>query len=56
MHRVKRTIGNRMLNTSPKLRTYTSIPSNLCFTGVLRYLVSRMASRLDAFSTYPYKA
>ena len=28
------TVGNRMLNTSPKLRTYTPIPSNHCYSGV----------------------
>ena len=42
-----------MLNISPKLDAYTPLLSNLCFTSVLRCLVSRRVSCLDAFSTYP---
>lgn len=42
-----------MLNTSPKLGTYTPVLSNPSSVGVLRCLFLRQASRLDAFSTYP---
>jgi len=42
-----------MLKFSPKLESYTPIPSNGCFSRVLRCLFSRLVSCLDAFSTYP---
>ena len=46
-------VGDCALNTSPKLRTYTPVPSNRCCSGILRCLFSRGASCLDAFSTHP---
>ena len=48
-----RTVGERGLNTSPKLRAYIPLPSNPCFRGVLGCLFSREVSSLDAFSSYP---
>ena len=57
VHRLNlRTVGNSQLNTSPRLRAYTTVPLNSCFASVLRCLFSRKASCLDAFSTYPRKA
>jgi hypothetical protein len=51
MFKKVRTIGNRMLNASPKLRTYTPVPSTPCFMAVLWCLFSRLDSSLDAFSS-----
>ena len=50
-YNIRQTFGNCMLNTSPKLGTYTPVPSNLSFAGVLS-LFLRCLSCLDAFSTY----
>jgi len=44
-----------MLNTSPKLCAYTPVPLNESSIRVLRYLFSRRASSLDAFSSYPLR-
>ena len=48
---IEQTFGRCMLNTSPKLGTYTPSPSNLSSAGVLS-LFLRYLSCLDAFSTY----
>ena len=45
-------ISNCRLNTSPKLRTYTSVLSSSCSSSTL-CLFSSMASSLDAFRSYP---
>jgi len=46
-----RVFSTGMLNTSPKLRAYTPILSNLCSSGTLG-LFSRSFSSLDAFRIY----
>jgi len=44
-------VGNSGLNASPRLRTYTPVPSTPSFMGVLWCLFSRLDSSLDAFSS-----
>ena len=48
-----RTVGNCMLNISPKLDTYTPVPLNGSSSRVHLCLFSRRVSSLDAFSFYP---
>ena len=49
------TVSNRGLKWSPKLPPYTPVLSNSSFTSVIRCLVLRAASSLDAFSSYPVR-
>ena len=48
-----RTFSAAGLNTSANLGAYTRSLSNRSFIGALRYLVFRLTSSLDAFSSYP---
>ena len=48
-----RAISAAGLHTSANLGAYTRSLSNRSFIGALRYLVFRLTSSLDAFSSYP---